>query len=313
MKNIISIIITLCVSLCAFGQKSIDNKLTDRHLNVTGTKVSLIPPKDFTQALNFLGFQHDQSGSSIMILDIPGPYSRTSEALTEENLRSQGVESAAIEKLTLNGLPALFVSGKQSAYGLEFAKFILVFGTEKETIMINGASPGDSDSISNQVKEAMLSVYYEAGKKTDPFEAVDYSIDVSATKLKFGKSVANSLVYSVDGKVPTQSNDKTSLITSKSHSEIARTATKDFSINRLKQLPIEIEEIKSVNEISIDGISGYEIYATGRNKSTREFENIYQVILFTDNLYYILFGTTNDKSDVSIAEIKKAIITFKRK
>lgn len=32
-----------------------------------------------------------------------------------------------------------------------------------------------------------------------------------------------------------------------------------------------------------------------------------------DKLYYILFGTTNDETDKSIEEIRKAVKTFKRK
>jgi hypothetical protein len=60
-------------------------------------------------------------------------------------------------------------------------------------------------------------------------------------------------------------------------------------------------------------MSGYEIYAKGSNDETNETENIYQVILFNDKLYYMLFGTTNDQTDQSIEEMKKAIMTFSRK
>ena len=76
---------------------------------------------------------------------------------------------------------------------------------------------------------------------------------------------------------------------------------------------IEIENIKYVNEVSIDGIAGYEICAKGKNKKTSETKNIYQVILFSDQLYYILFGTTNDETEKSIEEIRKAVKAFKRK
>lgn len=159
----------------------------------------------------------------------------------------------------------------------------------------------------------MLTVYYEADKKIDPFENLDYSIDVTETKLKFGKSMSNSLIFTVDGQVSTSSSDKTNLIVAKSFSPITEEDKKLFVINRLKQTPIEIDNIEYTKEISIDGISGYEIYAKGKSKKTSEIENIYQVILFSDKLYYILFGTTNDETEKSIEEIKKAVKTFKRK
>ena len=125
--------------------------------------------------------------------------------------------------------------------------------------------------------------------------------------------MSNALIFSVDGQVPTASSDKTNLIVAKSFSQILTEDKKLFSLNRLKQTPIEIENIEYTNEITIDGVSGYEIYAKGKSKRSGETENIYQVILFSDKLYYILFGTTNDETDKSIEEIKKAVKTFKRK
>lgn len=310
-----TILTTFLLSICltACGQKKIENKLTEEHQNIKGTKISLIPPKGFTDGLNFLGLQQVESGSSIMIVDIPGPYSETSAGINKENLLSKGVEVSKTENLTINGLPAIFVTGIQNAYGNVYTKFILVFGTDKETIMINGVYPENLKKVGNEIKKSMLTVFYEADKKINPFDALDYTIDVSATKLKFGQSMSNSLIFSVDGQVPTASSDKTNLIVAKSFSEITQEDKKLFSLNRLKQIPIEIENIEYTNEVIIDGISGYEIYAKGKDKKSGETENIYQVILFSDKLYYILFGTTNDETDKSIEEIKQAVKTFKRK
>ncbi|PZX51891.1 hypothetical protein LV84_03650 [Algoriphagus ratkowskyi] len=301
------------ISLTVWAQKKIENKLTDEHQNIKGTKVSIIPPKGFTGGLNFLGLQQTESGSSIMILDIPGPYSETSKGITKENMLSKGVEMKKIETLTINGLPAIFATGIQNAYGNIYTKFIIVFGTDNETIMINGVYPENLKKVGDEIKKSMLTVFYEPDKKINPFEALDYSIDISETKLKFGKSMSNSLIFSVDGQVPTASSDKTNLIVAKSFSQITAEDKKLFCINRLKQTPIEIENIEYTNEITIDGISGYEIYAKGKNKKSSETENIYQAILFSDKLYYIIFATTNDETDKSIDEIKKAVITFKRK
>ncbi|HEY9341819.1 MAG TPA: hypothetical protein VIQ23_09575 [Hanamia sp.] len=310
-----TILTTVFISFCliSVGQKKFENKLTEKYHNIKGTKISLIPPKGFTDGINFLGLQQTESGSTIMILDIPGPYSETSKGITKDNMLSKGVEVSHIENLTINGLPAIFVTGTQNAYGNIYTKYIFVFGSENETMMINGVYPQNLKKIGEEIKKSMLTVYYEADKKINPFESLDYSIDVSETKLKFGKSISNSLIFTVDGQVPTSSKDKTKLIVAKSFSQITQEDKKLFSINRLKQTPIEIENIKYVNEVSIDGISGYEIYAKGKNKKTSETENIYQVILFSDQLYYILFGTTNDATEKSIEEIKKAVKAFKRK
>ncbi len=278
-----------------------------------GTKISLIPPDGFIKATNFLGFQQSQSGSTIMVLDIPGPFSETSKGMTKERFLSQGVEVKNVEKLTLNNLPAILVTGEQNAYGNVYTKFVLCFGTEKETILINGATPNNLKEISSSVKNSILTSYYEADKRINPFDVVDYSIDYSKSKIQFAKSVSNSLIFTTDGIIPTKSSDKTSLIIAKSFSKTSIEDRKLFCLNRLKQLPIEITKTDSVIETSIDGVSGFEIIATGKDKKTGSKEKVCQVILFSDDLYYILYGSTNQDYDNNIKEIKKVIATFKRK
>jgi hypothetical protein len=301
------------ISLFVLGQKKIENKLTEMHQNINGTKISLIPPKEFTKGLNFLGLQQTESGSTIMILNIPGPYSEISKGITKENMLTKGVEVQKIENMTMNEMPALFVTASQNAYGKIYKKYSLIFGTDSETIMINGVFPENLKKVDEDIKKSILTVLYETNKIIDPFEAIDYTIDVSETKLKFGKNMSNSLIFSVDGQVPTTSSDKTLLIVAKSFSEITTEDKNLFCIKRLKQTSIKIEKIEYSKEISIDGISGYEIFAIGKDEKSGETENIYQVILFNDNIYYILFGTTNDETEKSIEELKKAVKTFKRK
>jgi hypothetical protein len=312
MNNKFLTALLVLISVSVWGQRKIDNTLTNEHQNIKGTKVSLIPPKGFINGLNFFGIQQSESGSSIMVLNVPAPYNESSSGITKENLLSKGVEVKEIENLTVNNLPAIFVTGTQNAQGNIYTKYILIFGTENETIIINGVHPENLIDIDNEIKKSILSVFYEADKKINPFETLDYSINVSETKLKFGKSISNSLIFTVDGQVPTASSDKTNLIVTKSFYEVQIEDRKLFCINRLKQTPLEIEHIEYTNEITIDGISGYEIYAKGKNKKSNKNENIYLVILFSDNLYYILFGTTNDETLKSIEEIKKAVLTFKR-
>ncbi len=310
-----SILITchLFISILSFGQQKIENKLSSKHQNIKGTKISLIPPTGFSESENFLGLQQTSTGSSIMIIDIPGPYSETSKGITKENLLSKGIELIKTEQLTINGLSAIFVTGKQQAYGNNYKKYVLVVGSENETIMINGVYTENQKKTGEAIKKSMLSVVYEADKKINPFDFLEYTIDVSETKLKLGKSMANSLIFTTDGQVPTASADKTNLIVAKSFSNVSPEDKKLFSVNRLKQSPIEIINLEYTKEISIDGLDGYEIYATGKDKKTTETENIYQVMLFNEEFYYIFFGTTSDETTLSIEEIKKAVRTFKRK
>jgi hypothetical protein len=313
MKRILFIAITLLNYSTVFGQMAIMNVLTSNHQNIIGTKISLIPPKGFIKATNFLGLQQAQSGSTIMILDIPGPFSEISKGLTKAGFLSQGVEVKEIDNLTINNLPAILATGEQNAAGNTYTKFVLCFGTEKETIMINAVSPNNLKEIGKEIKSSILTSFYEADKKINPLDVVDFEIDVSESKLIFAKSMSNTLVFSADGLLPTKSNDKTSLTVGKSFSKTVIEDRKLYSLNRLKQLPIEIIKIEETNEILIDGISGYEIVATSKDKNTSEPKKVYLVLLFSDSLYYILLGSTNQDFESNIANLKNAVKTFKRK
>jgi hypothetical protein len=312
IKSLISFLFLFTV-IISFGQKIIDNKLSETHIAVKGTKISLIPPEDFTKATNFNGFEEEESSSSIMVLDLPGSYAEISGSLTKANFAKQGVEAEKIEELIVNGLPALLITGQQLAYGEVFGKYILVFGTEKETIIINGAFPKEFEELGPEIKKAMLSIYYEREKILDPFENLDFSVDPKGTKLKFAGNVSGSLLFTVDAQIPTLSDDKTNLIVAKSISAINPDDKKAFAINRFKQTPLTVEKIEYTQEISIDDLPGYEILAEGKDNKTGEIQSIYQVILFTDTVYYMLLGTSNDKSETSIADIKKVIMSFRRK
>lgn len=313
MNKVPLLIIYFLISFKTLGQIKFENKLTDRHVNIAGTKVSLIPPHGFTKSSNFQGFQQNESGSSIMVVEIPGPFSEVSKGITKEGLLSRGIEVDKIENVSLNDLPAVLATGKQNANGYVYTKYMFCFGTEKETTIINGAFPENLKELGSEIKKSLLSAVYEQDKKIDPLAHVDFQIDVANSKLTFAKSVANALLFTVDGNLPSKSTDKTMLTVSKSLSQIAIEDKKLFALNRIKQLPVEIEKIEFNDMIEIDGINGYEIVATAKNRQTTESEKVYQVILFSDNLYYIVVGITNDLSSKSIDGLRKVAGSFKRK
>ncbi len=312
MNRIILFIACVLFSSSAFAQSKIDNILSAEHVSVPGTKISLVPPAGFIKAGDFVGFQQNESGSSIMVSEIAGAFSEIKPAMTKEALLSKGVLVHKTDTMTLNNLPATFITGMQVSRGITFMKYILAFGSNEETILITGIFPNAMQELGPSIKTAMLSAFYEANRKVNPFDGVDFELDVTSANLILSKGIPGSLLYTRDGNMPAETKDKTALMASKSISQVEIVDKKLFALNRLKQLPMEIEKIESTNEITIDGISGYEINAIAHDKKG-ETKKVYQVILYSDHSYYILFGTTNDLTTKSIEELKVAIKTFKRK
>ena len=296
------------------SQKSIQNQHSDAHKHIRGTKISLIPPADFSEASNFNGFQHAPSNSSIMVMDIPGPFSEISAAFTKENMRAQGVELDTLYQVQIGDIPGLLLEGTQQAYGTHFYKRILLFGSDEETILINGIAPEADDRYKKEIKKALETLVYEVDKQVDPYEALAYTIDPSGNQLKLAKVVSNSVIYTPDGLVPTKSEDPTLLVVSQSYSKTEILNKKQFAINRVKQTPYKVLDVDSAKEVSVNGIEGIEIYATGKNLDDDKTSGVYQLILFHRDTYYILVGSTESpKAMKRLADLKKIADSFRLK
>lgn len=309
----------LVLTFCSYGQpknnSEIQNELTPEHINVKGTKISIIPPEGWTVANNFNGFQQMGSSSSLMVVEIFGPYSEVSKGLTEEGLKTQGVILDKKRSITINGYSAEYITAKQFAYETMFGKYILVFGNEHTSFIISGNFPIDFEKkIGKEIEKSILSVVFEPNKEIDPLSSVNYEIDVSNSKFKFAKMMSNSLLYNVDGKVPTESTDKTTLMVGNSLGKIEIEDKKQFSINRIKQFPsIKNVESKEIKSVTIDDVSGYEIIAYGKDEKTDSAEMIYQIILFNDNEYYLIVGIANDNFEENTVIFRNISKTFTRR
>jgi len=315
MKRHLLTIAILLISILTFGQKEIINTKTANHKQIKGSKIFIIPPEGFVEANNFQGFQQSTSSSSIILTEIPGPFSNVSKGLDESGLKSQGMTLKEKKEITINGYEGHFLKSEQFAYENYFTKYILAFGNSTTTLMIIGIFPQNIKVLDKEIVNSLYSVVYEPNLEVDIFGSVNFKIDTENTKFKFGKLIMGSLLYTVDGKVPTESEDKSSLSVGQSFSNVEITDKKLYCLNITRKLAfnnIKITE-ENIKSIEIDGISGYEIIATGTNQKSSREELIYQVMLFSDNGYYIILGNSDNNFQENTEVYKTIALTFKRK
>ena len=305
----------IAASNAAFAQTKITNVKSDKHVHVAGTKVFLIPPEGFESAATFQGFQHIEFGASILVAEIPGPYDEVTQGFTIQGLNSKGMILRKREDFIINGYDGFLLTTEQTANDITYTKYILAFGDPSITYIINGMFPKNGTDLSGVIQKSMLSVVYESKLTIDPLGDVSFSIDTKNTKLKFAKNVTNTLVYTVDGKVPTKSDDKTTLIVGQLLGTILITDKKPMAIERIRKMSIDdlTFDENGVREITIDGISGYEIIAHGISRTLGVKELVYQVMLFTDNGYYIFLGTASSDFEKNLELFRNITQTFKRK
>jgi hypothetical protein len=215
------------------------------------------------------------------------------------------------QTIDFNNSKATLISVTQPANGMTYIKQILIFGDTKGTVMVNGIYPEASKNIESKIKEALLSTTYNASQNDNPLDAATFFINTDGTDFKVVKFMSGSLLYSTDGKIPT---DKPTLIVGNSLAKISASNQKQYAEERLKKLPRgEFNVIKEIKEISIDNLTGFEIVANGKDKDDKP-ELIYQVMLFNDKGdYYIILGQSKDDFEKYLQTFKSIAKTFKRK
>lgn len=281
---------------------------TINHVIISGTKCSILPPKDFLVSTSFSGLQNIEKGASIMINELPTSYQYMSDNITADALKAKGMMLISKKIIEFNNSKATFFVVRQEENGVKYLKQLLIFGDETVTVMVNGIYPEKNKSIAEEIMNSILSVSYNVNQNDNPLATIGFEIDVSDTDFKFTKYFSGTILYTIDGKIPT---DKPVLMVGNSLSKVTPKDYKQYSIERLKKMPNgENTILKSVNSITIDNIEGYEIVATNKNENLQE-EIIYQVMLYTDNSdYYMIVGIASEDKDENLKLFKDIAKTF---
>lgn len=246
-----------------------------------------------------------------MVNELPWPYQTLIEGFTAEALKTKGMTLISEQAIDFNNSKATLLNVTQPANGITYIKQMLIFGDTKETVLVNGIYPEASKSLEAKIKDALLSTVYNASQNVNPLDAATFTIDVKDTDFKIVKFMSGSLLYSTDGKIPTE---KPTLIVGNSIAKIPTQNQKQYAEERLKKLPRgEFNVIKEIKEIAIDNLKGYEIVADGQSKDNKP-ELVYQVMLFNERGdYYIIIGKAKEEFQKNLEVYKRIAKTFKRK
>lgn len=305
--------VMLLITAIGVGQKMVKEK-SENHVVIKGTNIFMIPPTSFQASNNFKGFQNPNDQTSmIMVVEIPGPFAKVTEGFNSEMLTTRGMELKSKNKIKISDYDGLLIELDQAANGLIFSKQILIYGDETSSTVINSIYLKDSIQSGERIKESILSTIVDTKIKSDPRGVLNYSVNEDGSSLKFLSVVGNGMLFNRDLKTPTESFDKATLLIDKSFAKVEISNKKVFCISRLKKYPEDYSVIpsKGINEIVIDGLSGFELYAT--NNDNKE-EEAFQVILFDNSGgYYLFLGTYLADYESAAGDIKKIITSFKRK
>jgi hypothetical protein len=265
-----------------------------KKFSVSAAGVKLVKPKGFEPAERFHGFRDLGRRSSVMVMNIPGPFAEVTKGLTTQGLASRGMKLLSTRKLKIGGADALLLSVSQviaAPEKTEYRKWMLVFGDGKRTSMVTAAFPASfADELSEPLKACVLSAERIAVGGSDP----DFTIQ-PAGKMKRGKHIGGALKALAFG-LRAEGKGKPGepmLIAMRSFLRDPIGKQREFALKRLHQTP-QFEKIVKVlwtRPIEVDGLAGFESLADSTHTEPDLPMKVYQVMLFTDTGYILIRGS----------------------
>jgi hypothetical protein len=300
-----SLLLAIVAMLLACGHATASEKQTAVH--VPGTRVSVVVPNGFESAKQFPGFQQVDTGSSVMITEIPTPFGAVRMGMTEEGLASRGITLLSTEQVQIAELDGLLISASQEANGIAFRKWLGVFGTDSATVMVVATFPeAVATKMSEPLKQSVLSAEWKMGSDIGLFDGLTFRIQEPAT-LKIANRISSMLMLTKGGGPGPVAPNEPFLIVGSSISEVEIDNIEAFAKSRIMQTA-KVKDIGDIKgkSVTIGNAPGYEIMAAAKDSNSGIQLVLYQVIIVKGKSYYIVQGLVGASvADKYVPEFRK--------
>jgi hypothetical protein len=261
----------------------------ERYVSFASVGVRLTRPAGFEDADSFHGFQQPETRSAVMVLQMPAPFDDISKGFTAAQMKTRGMILRSKESIEIDGKAGVLMSVTQNApNGEEFGKWLLVFGDDAETKIVNATFPPSSPNLSAELKAVLLSARLD--NSSTPALGSDVGFRVTeSTSLKLTQGMGKMLIYTRPGVPRGGPPDEPMLIVGRSLGAVTVENQRGFALQRLTQMAsVKLSSVVSVETIEIDGLGGYEIVADAEHGDSGQALRLYQVMLYEAEGPYVL-------------------------
>jgi hypothetical protein len=307
----------LLLSLTACGQTStiqinenISNTKTNKHINIPGTRLYLIPPPGFKVASTFIGLQKGET-SIFNIYDLVGGNINTNAAtFNKAEFEKQGAKVFDFKEIKVDGFPGKYIHMQGDASAKSYS---IVFGDTTFTTMIMTIYPVGDEKTGNEIISSLNTIYYDKDKKIDPFETANFTLDDKVSKFKFFRYSANLFIYTVDGTEHKEDKDAPVILVSQLPKDNTMTAKSiaEMMISKAQQYGLTNIELKNT---TTDKINGYEAYQTEVHGQMQGKPGLlFYCVLTKKDKAIALQGISKKDNQANIEEFKKLANTVRIK
>jgi hypothetical protein len=283
--------------------------------SIPGTSVHLNPPPGFVKSERFPGFQNETNFSSIMVTEMAGSFAELIKGFSDaEKMQAQGMVLLEKSSVIVDGQKAMLFHLEQSAHGTQFKKWALVVDRSGSTTFILATYlRAESANQEQLLKKAVLSTTF--GKKTDPMDALSFSVNLEAP-FEIAKVMGNNLLISPNGQFPVKDDNIPIMVVGISVAEDLNIENrKKFAERRIQKTPtVKNITIQQSTPTTIGLLTGYSTIAEGKSENTAKPMTIYQVLLYDSSGYCLIQGVTpSAKKEEYLPIFKEVAKSFRMK
>lgn len=286
------------------------------HVLVPGTRVRLTPPAGHEAGRGFLGYQWPESGSSLMVFEMPGSYVEVVKGFDARGLAKGGMKFVEASAAKFGDHEGRIVLVTQELQGTRFQKWIAIFGDAKRTVLLNAIYPAElAGDLPAALKACILAAEWDPNLEIDPFAALPWTL-TRPEGLRFAGNVGAMLLYTEDGEIVQKEKPAAArLMVAPSAGEVEVGDPRSFAEERIRQLPFgKSVEIQSSSAFEAGGRKGWEIVAKARLDTERVDILVHQVLLVGEGEYHMFVSHCgHDQRDIWLPRFRAGAASWKLK
>lgn len=280
----------------------ITSKKTPKHLNIGGTRLFIIPPKDFTIADDFVGLIKNRN-CTIRIIESKGEKIRTVLSLyTDSIMIKQGKKILDSRQIRVNEY-----SGRLTVTTGEYEKSetaYLLFGDNSFSVLVTADYPTIEKKTREEIYQALKSIYFDRNFKSELPVYSPYFFSDEPARYQFCEKVNQFDMYTVSGDLKSlNTQEPVIMVTTLKH-------MKNVDLDKIAEMnSLSLKQqgatLTGISEISEDPINGYDAYSRklsfileGHSKTS------YQAFIKKREQVVVIQGIVFDKDLDKLAEIK---------
>lgn len=234
---------------------------TKDHINISRTKVFIIPPEGFETNPYIQGLQKNNQ-MDINVFDVwGGNYYTIIDILKKSHFERTGASNITEKEIKVSGFP-----GKIIKMFVDDSKAIatVVFGDSTFYTMVQANYLKSDTQTENQIVNSLYSIYYDKSINIDPYKDAQFNVDVKNSRFLLYEYNFNFYCYTINGEYndPILSNPQILIVPSPAENDKSLKLLTDIFISPF-QINSSNFEIKDQGSDFFGNLESYYIEAYG--------------------------------------------------